>query len=66
VGIEVGDGFSVLDGSAVLTGLDGQRYSLPGSKIGEITINRVSPRQSFGAPESGEIPPAGSILIPGR
>jgi hypothetical protein len=50
VGIEVGDRFSVLDGSAVLTGLDGQRYILPGPKIGEITINRVSPRQSFGAP----------------
>jgi hypothetical protein len=66
VGIEVGDWFSVLDGSAVLTGLDGQRYTLPGSKIGEIIISRVSPRQSFGAPESGEIPPVGSILIPGR
>jgi hypothetical protein len=49
----------------ILTGLDGQRYTLPGSKIGEITISRVSPRQSFGAPESGEMPPVGSILIPG-
>ncbi len=66
VGIEVGDGFSVLDGSAILTGLDGQRYIAPGPKIGEITISRVSPRQSFGEPESGEIPPAGSILIPWR
>jgi hypothetical protein len=66
VGIEVGDGFSVLDGSAVLTGLDGQRYIAPGPKIGEITISRVSPRQSFGEPESGEMPPAGSIVIPGR
>jgi hypothetical protein len=66
VGIEVGDWFSVLDGSTVLIGLQGQRYTLPGSKIGEVTIVRVAPRQSFGAPESGEIPPAGSILIPGR
>ena len=66
VGIEVGDWFSVLDGSAVLTGLDGQRYTLPGPKIGEIAISRVSPRQSFGEPESGEIPPAGSIIVPGR
>ncbi|MBR9985449.1 MAG: hypothetical protein KFF68_06020 [Desulfosarcina sp.] len=66
VGIEVGDRFSVLDGSAILTGLDGQRYIVPGPKIGEITISRVSPRQSFGEPESGEIPPAGSILIPGQ
>lgn len=66
VGIEVGDRFSVLDASGILTGLDGQRYVSPGPKIGEITISRVSPRQSFGAPESGEMPPAGSILIPGR
>jgi len=66
VGIEVGDWFSVLDGSVVLTGLNGQRFTVPGPKIGEITISRVSPRQSFGAPESGETPPAGSILIPGR
>jgi hypothetical protein len=66
VGIEAGDRFSVLDGSAVLTGLDGQRYIVPGPKIGEITISRVSPRQSSGAPESGAIPPVGSILIPGR
>ncbi len=66
VGIEVGDRFSALDGRAIMTGLDGQRYIVPGPKIGEITISRVSPRQSFGEPESGEIPPAGSILIPGR
>jgi hypothetical protein len=65
-GIKVGDRFSVLDGSAILTGIDGQRYIVPGSKIGEITISRVSPRQSSGEPEAGEIPPVGSILIPGR
>ena len=66
VGIDVGDRFSVLDGRKILTGLDGQRYTVPGTKIGEITISRVSPRQSFGEPESGELPPAGSILVPGR
>lgn len=65
-GVEMGDRFTVLDGSDVLTGLDGQRYILPGVKIGEITISRVAPRQSFGAPESGDLPPAGSILIPGQ
>lgn len=65
-GIEVGDRFSVLDGSAILTGIDGQRYIVPGPKIDEITINRVSPRQSSGTPESGKVPPVGSILIPGR
>jgi hypothetical protein len=65
-GIEVGDRFTVLDGSDFLTGLDGQRYTVPGEKIGEITISRVGPRQSFGATETGEMPPVGSILIPGR
>ena len=65
VGIEAGDRFSVLDGSNVLNGLDGQRFIVPGSKIGEITINRVAPRQCVGGPESGEVPPAGSIIIPG-
>ena len=66
VGVEVGDGFNVLDGRVIMTGLDGQRYTVPGPKIGEITISRVSPRQSFGEPESGETPPAGSIVIPGH
>ncbi|MBC2711838.1 MAG: hypothetical protein HGJ94_12875 [Desulfosarcina sp.] len=66
VGIKAGDRFTVLDGSGVLTGLGGQRYIVPGPKIGEITISRAAARQSFGAPESGELPPAGSILIPGR
>jgi hypothetical protein len=66
VGVDVGDVFSVLDGSTVLSGLDGQRYTVPGPKIGEITISRVAPRQSIGAPESAEMPPAGSILVPGQ
>ncbi len=66
VGIDVGDRFSVLDGSQILTGLDGQRYIVPGPKIGEVTISQVSPRQSFGEPGSGELPPAGSIIVPGR
>ncbi|MEE4113980.1 MAG: hypothetical protein V2I40_14270 [Desulfobacteraceae bacterium] len=65
-GIEVGDRFSALDGRATLIGLDGQRYIVPGPKIGEITISRVSPRQSFGEPNSGEIPPTGSMLVPGQ
>jgi hypothetical protein len=63
-GIAVGDRFDVLDGSDVLTGLDGQRYIVPGEKISEIIINRVTERQSYGQPPSGELPPAGSIVIP--
>jgi hypothetical protein len=66
VGIEAGDRFTVIEGSGILTGLDGQRYILPGVNIGEIIVSRVAPRQSFGAPESGETPPIGSILVPGN
>ena len=66
VGIQAGDRFSVLDSSVVLTGLDGQRYTVPGPKIGEITITRVAPRHAVGTPESGEPPPVGSILVPER
>jgi hypothetical protein len=66
VGIESGDRFAVLDGSGILTGLDGQRFIVPGLKIGEITVNRVTDQESSGAPESGELPPVGSILIPIR
>jgi hypothetical protein len=65
-GIEAGDRFSVLDGSRILTGVDGQRYVVPGLIIGEITIRRVASRQSYAAPESGNMPPAGSILVPAR
>jgi hypothetical protein len=64
-GIQPGDLFSVLDGSATLTGKDGQRYIVPGVKIGEITISRVLPGKAFGTPVSGDPPPVGSIVIPG-
>ncbi len=64
-GIAAGDRFTVMDGSGVLIGLGGQRFVFPGPKIGEITIGRVTPRLSFGTPESGDAPPIGSILIPG-
>lgn len=64
VGIKMGDRFTVLDGGSLLIGLDGQRYIVPGPKIGEITISRVAPRISFGTSDSEELPPVGSILIP--
>ena len=65
-GIETGDRFAVLDGRNMLTGLDGQRFIVPGIKIGELVVNRVTDNESRGAPESGELPPVGSILIPIR
>lgn len=63
-GVATGDRFAVMDGSTVLTGLDGQRYIVPGPQMGSITIRRVALRTSSGAPESGALPPVGSILVP--
>ena len=66
VGIEPGDRFSVLGTSGILTGLDGQRYIVPGIKIGNITIERVTDRQAFGTPSTGSMPPVGSIVVPDK
>ena len=63
-GIEVDDRFVVLGLSGVITGLDNQRFIVPGTKIGELTITRVDDRGSFGVPVSGDPPPVGSIVMP--
>lgn len=63
-GIAEGDRFTVLDGSGMLTGLDGQRYIVPGPKTGDVVIGQVAPRRSLARPESGPLPPQGSILVP--
>jgi hypothetical protein len=64
VGIAVADRFAVLGVSGVITGLDNQRFSVPGTKIGEFTITRVDDRSAFGMPVSGDPPPVGSIVVP--
>lgn len=63
-GIAVGDRFAVFSVSGVITGLDNQRFSVPGTKIGELTITRVDDRSAVGMPLSGEPPPVGSIVVP--
>lgn len=64
VGIGTGDRFSVLDAGSDLTGLHGQRFIVPGTKIDELTILRVTDRKAFGEPKSGSLPPVGSIVVP--
>jgi hypothetical protein len=64
VGIAAGDRFDVLDGSRILTGFDGQRYIVPGQKIGSIVIQRISPKQAWGHTETGALPSVGSIVVP--
>ena len=66
VGIETDDRFTVLDGRDILIGLDGQRFIVPGQKIGEIVITQVAVGHALGTPESGALPPVGSILVPIR
>ena len=62
VGIAPGDLLTVLDTHGTLTGLDGQRYIVPWNKIGQLKVARVTARKAFAAPESGELPPVGSIV----
>ncbi len=66
-GLAVGDRLAVLDGSTVLTSVDGQRYRVPGPKIGEVVVRQVTPRTARVSPESesGSLPPVGSVVIPG-
>lgn len=65
-GIKAGDRFSVLEASDVLTGLNGQQFVVPGIKIGDITIDRITDQHAFGSPESGSPPPIGSIVVPDK
>jgi hypothetical protein len=64
-GIKQGDRFSVLDAQDIVAGLDKQRYIVPGSKIGEITITRTTAFKSYGKPDKGEMPPVGSVVVAG-
>lgn len=65
-GIAPGDRFAVLEASSVIAGLDQQGFIVPGAKIGEITISRVTPKKSYGKPESGALPPVGSVVVSGK
>ena len=64
VGIEQGDRLAVLGVIGVISGLGEQRYVVPGTQIGDLTITQVDDQKSIGVPESGEPPPVGSIVIP--
>lgn len=66
MGVKPGDRFSVLDASQVITGLNGQRFIVPGIKIGDITIARVTDQNAYGTPDTGNPPPVGSIVVPDK
>jgi hypothetical protein len=63
-GLRSGDRFALLDASRTLTGIDGQRYIVPGNKIGDITIDRTTPRGAIATVSSDQPVSAGSIVVP--
>ena len=64
IGIEPGDRFSILDASRVMDGIDGQRFVVPGLKIGEIEILQSAPNRSTATVSDGLSIPVGSIVVP--
>lgn len=62
VGIAPGDLLTVMGTHGTMTGPDGQRYVVPWNEIGQLKVARVTARKTFAAPESGELPPVGSIV----
>ncbi len=61
-GIETGDSLIVLSTNGTITGADDQRYIIPWNEVGWLKVTRVTAEKSFAAPETGELPPVGSIV----
>jgi len=61
-GLKPGVVLDVLDSSKIISGVDGQRYIVPGLKIGEIKVKNVSPDRSEAELVSGHDIQEGSIL----
>jgi hypothetical protein len=62
VGLKPGLALDVFDSSEIITGVSGQRYIVPGLKIGEIKLKSVFPDRSEAEPVSGHDIPTGAIL----
>jgi Flagellar assembly protein T, C-terminal domain len=61
-GIKIGDRFDVFDSSGILKGAQGQRFFIPGLKVGEIKITKVYPATAEAIVLSGhDIRPGFSI-----
>ena len=63
-GIRSGNQFEVYDSSRTMDGYQGQKYYVPGPKIGEIEIYSVSSQQSKAKVLTADPIPVGSIVIP--
>lgn len=64
VGIAPGDRFTVLDASRVLESPDGQRFVMPGYKIGEIVVEQPAAGQAMATVSDNGAIPVGSIVVP--
>lgn len=63
-GIRTGNQFEVFDSSRTMDGYQGQKFYVPGYKIGEIEISRVAGDQSKAKVLTADPLPVGSIVIP--
>ena len=63
-GLQPGDRFAVLDTEGTLTGIDGQRYVVPGIKIGDITVDQTAPWRSTATASSEGPLPVDGIVVP--
>ena len=63
VGLKPGLVLEVFDSSEIITGVNGQRYIVPGLKVGEVKVKTVFPDRSEAEPVSGDDIREGSILI---
>lgn len=63
-GIRTGNQFEVYDSSRTIDGADGQKFYVPGFKIGEIEISQVSRTQSEAKVITEKPLPVGSVVIP--
>lgn len=63
-GIRPGHQFEVYDSSRTMEGQGGQKFYVPGFKIGEIEVSRVSTTQSEAKVLTENPVPVGSVVIP--
>ena len=62
VGLKPGVALDVIDSSEIITGVNGQRYIIPGLKVGEVKVKTVFPDRSEAEPVSGHNIQKGAIL----
>lgn len=65
-GLKPGDRLAVFDGSRTMEGSSGERFVLPGFRLGTIAVKTVTDTAVVAVGEDGESFPVGSIIVPAR